>query len=308
MVTKHEVAWGTEADVHQAMQELQPGQVRSAVLLTLDSEHRSARFSFKQVTTSATKRYFDEVKSRVFQAAVKAVHERHAELAATEGQHSVVLRIGDAVWGYCTSLDWFLKVGDIIGLVAVSYDARSDSIIGSTKLAWRNDYQTVATRLTEGLPFVGEVVAVGPDQVYVSASVDGKSVAGYVHRSQVSNIAFIGAEELAQLMPKGSKWTLIVKRTDDRHQVVEFSRRGWLLRSFLNIEYGTTYSGTIQTLPSGRNLFVSDELEAYADRVREGRLGTHSSAEVIVARKGGNPRDLEIGSSTGKGEARGRRR
>lgn len=307
-VTKHDVAWGSDADVHQAMQELQPGQVRPAVLLTLDPEHRTARFSFRQVVTSATRQYFDEVKNRVFNATVQTVHEQHAELTATEGQHRVVLRIRDAVWGYCTSLDWLLKVGDTIGLVALAYDTRSDSIFGSIKLAWRNDYRIVVTRLTQGLSVVGEVVAVGPDQAYISASVDDKTVAGYVHKSQVSNIAFVGAEELGQLMPKGSKWTLVVKRTDDRHQVVEFSRRGWLLRSFLNVEYGKTYSGAIQTLPSGRCLFVSDELEAYVGRFREGRPGTGSTAEVIIARKGGSPRDLEIGFATEKGATRTRKR
>ena len=86
----------------------------------------------------------------------------------------------------------------------------------------------------------------------------------------------------------------MVRRRDDRNRVVELSRRAWLQQSFLSLEYGQAYRGTLHTLPDGRRLFSSNELEAFAGRPSRGGGKAINDVEVTIARKGANPRETEI--------------
>jgi hypothetical protein len=235
------------------------------------------------------------------------VYESRARLAVDGHDYELVLPISEVVWGYCDSLERVVQVGTGIKVVPFDYRPDSDSIVASAKRARPNDFEALREHLKESTVMEAEVVAIGRDQVYTNSTLEGRPVAGYVHKSQVSNLIFVTPDELSQVMSVGSRHAVVVKRRDDRNRVVELSRRSWLQQSFLSLEYGQAYRGTLHALPDGRRLFSSNELEAFAGRPSRYGGKAVKDVEVTIARKGANPRETEIELEPEKQKRSGRR-
>jgi hypothetical protein len=62
----------------------------------------------------------------------------------------------------------------------------------------------------------------------------------------------------------------------------------------LSLDYGLTYQGILHMLEDGRRLFCTREFEAWAGRPKISRGKSVEAVEASIARKGANPRDLEI--------------
>jgi small subunit ribosomal protein S1 len=307
VVYQDEIAWGTDADRKTAIDSLQPGQAAPAILLDIEPEKRFARLSFKRVVQSKAHLYFQSVRDQVITARVVEVHDNRARLAVDDQDHELVLPISEVVWGYCDALERIVQVGTEVRVVPFDYNPASDSIVVSAKRARPNDFDALREQLNEGTTLEAEVIAIGRDQVYVNSVLDGRPAAGYVHKSQVSNLIFVTPDEMSQVMPIGSKHSFVVRRRDDLNRVVELSRRAWLQQSFLSLEYGQAYRGPLHTLPDGRRLFSSNELEAFAGRPSRGGGKAINDVEVTIARKGANPRETEISLEHEKQKRFGRR-
>jgi hypothetical protein len=90
---------------------------------------------------------------------------------------------------------------------------------------------------------------------------EGSTVAGHVHKSEISNRLYVTPELLPVLLPKGGEFAFLVKRFDDQHRVVELSRRRWLTLNFPHLEYGKVYKCKIVPDSRGKVLLYGDELE-----------------------------------------------
>jgi small subunit ribosomal protein S1 len=308
VVTRDEIAWGNEADRKTAIDSLQPSQTTTAVLLDFDPQKQFARLSFKRVMKSKAQAYFESVRDQVISAEVAEVLANRAHLVVAGLERGLILPISEVVWGYCGSLEQLIQVGATIKVVPFVYDPNSDNIMASAKRARPNDFEAVRGSLIEGAVLEAEVVALGQGCVYTNSLVDGRAVAGYVHKSQMSNVIYVTQDEVIRILPVGSSFSFVVKRLDDRHRVVELSRKSWLQRSFLSLDYGRAYRGTIHALPNGRSLFCANELEAFVGGPRMARGGSVKDVEVLIARKGANPREVEIERTGDRRHEQSRRR
>ncbi len=137
----------------------------------------------------------------------------------------------------------------------------------------------------------GKIWALGNDLAFVDIAINGSTVAGYVHQSEVSNRQFVTPELFRELIQKGDEYTFEIKRFADRHRVAELSRRRWFKSHYRDLQYGVPYPCRVAPLDGRKVHLYGDDLECI---VPIGRLGSQKQVEVIVERKGETERDLRV--------------
>lgn len=290
-VYAHEIAWGNEEERLRAIEGLTPGQNIAARILEFDKTNRTLKLSFKRASQSPMGRHYTEIKGRSVLAEVVELKPNGVVVRFQGTEHNAFLPIRELTWGYCGSVERVVELGQVLAVQAIAYREDWDSITVSAKQSRINEYERCRARLAHGDSVEGTIWACGQDSVFVEIEFDGSTAAAYVHRSEVSNRAYVTPELLPEVLPRKAKFTFEVKRFDDSHRVIEVSRRRWMRTNHWSLNYGDTYRCRAIPIEKGKVLLYGNELEYVGPA---SGLGSEKEIDVIVTRKGVSDRDLEV--------------
>ena len=122
---------------------------------------------------------------------------------------------------------------------------------------------------------------------------DGERGVGYVHKSEVTSLAFVNGEDAPNYLPIGMSFEFLVKRKRTDYQLFELSRKRLFQETARSLQYGATYLGRIVAVTTDKTILQGENFEGRLATF-EGSHALGTEIEVIVARRGDDPRSVEF--------------
>jgi ribosomal protein S1 len=266
-------------------------------VLRINTEHRQIRLSLKRVQESPAQAYHRAHRGRVVEVEVVELLPRGVRVRIPADGIDGWIPVGELSWLYCSNPGLRLTGMQTATARIINYKPAYDSLILSLRQVLPNEFDQLRTRLSIG----GELRATVLHQIGSCVEVnlssqEGVTTAGYVHKSEVSNVAFLSDTDLPQFLPAGESFPVTVKRFDDRNRVVEVSRKQFLRGALKELKYGESYSVRIVQSDASSAVVCGERVEGRV--IGAGRRRAGEKIEVFVARLSSEPREVELYSAT----------
>jgi predicted RNA-binding protein with RPS1 domain len=289
-----EIAWGSVDNNRVMIRKLRVGEEVVAKVLRIETGRRFVTLSIKQVMASPEGDFFAAHDGQIVTAEVEKVTPGGVRVAVGVERLRGFVPANEVMWIYCETVDVVLPPGSTRSFRVLRYDQQFNSVVLSAKQAAENRYDAFKAATPVGSTVSASIEAISGRCVAVGISFAGENcVAGYLHFSEASRIAFIDTSLASELFPPQTVLSFKVKGFDDRRKVVELSRRSWLSGSSFEPEYGTIYIGSAgYESKRRRHVFYSDDFEAVL-RPQLGE-GVRGVVHVIVSRRAEGLRPIEV--------------
>jgi len=104
---------------------------------------------------------------------------------------------------------------------------------------------------------------------------------------------FVDESIMHKILDKEKVYTFVVKRFDDTAQVIELSRKKYLLNKFQTIEYGQQFDVKVVRYKNDTYAFAND-MEAILIQGKRGKIEGDQYIRVIPARIDREKRRIEV--------------
>ena len=288
-----ELSWDAPETNRQNMRGLKVGASLDAVICKIDAEHRYIAISVKRLTKSDTEAFYDEHHEHPVNAKVERVENQSAILQFEGGKAIGRLHVSNIVWGYCENLQDVAHVGETLKVKCLGYNSFADVIDVGIKQLEPNHFEDFKGHHPAGSVVECEVIHVGTQSIRTRTQFQGKQAFGYIHRAEVSSVFFVDDSTALSLFKPGVVYHCTVKRFDETYRIIEFSRKQYLSEELGRIEYGTTFRARLVQVRN-QTFAYGDAIEGRIVSQTETRRAKRTEAEVMLARKGRTPRDVEL--------------
>lgn len=293
-ISFEEASWGTREEQLRFLKGMSVGEKIFVKLVEKNVAARWMRLSIKRATPTEAELIFPDIQGFAVNARVSKLVGTGAEVVLIDSGTSGFLPRSEIDWVFCSNPAEFLHEGDELSVKVIGYDDRFDSIRVSRKAQIQNDFLALFDELKVGQKIHGEITGATSHVAVVSLLFDdGKKAVGYVHKSEITALAFVNGDDIQDYLPIGMSCEFLVKSNQDNFQIVELSRKLLFQSKLDSLQYGKAYSGHIARVDASNAILQGADFEGKLTTFDKG-LDIGTKIEVILARRGNNPRDVEF--------------
>ncbi len=288
-----EVDWKPLHENLDAIKQKTLGEPATVQILGINPDARQLRLSLKRVQESPSHTYFRSNKGAIAEVEVIELLPRGAHVRILGDGHAAWLPVGELSWLFCNDPSLLLSVSQIVAAKVIDYKPADDRLFVSVRQIHVNEYEEIERMASVGDVFQASVIhRIGASVSVNLMAADGRACAGYVHKAEVTNLAFVNDNELTNFLPVGESFPVVVKKFDDRHRIIEVSRKEYLRKALESLEYGEVFPVRIAHVSPNRTIATGVALEGRL--VNPGRRSIGEMVNVVIARLGKDPRDVEL--------------
>jgi len=280
-----EVSWGSEDDNLQRVKDLKPGENCKAVITKVDKVRRSILLSIKRCVESPAARILQHGDKTPIKAVATTVRQGRGVDVRFPGEAIAgFIPVSEITWGYCDDISKFVREGETVNCIPLTYSERFNTVTCSIKRTEPNDFDSAASTIKPGSVVEGTVKEYIRDGYRVVVHVGDKRVQACLHRGEISNFP-LQDRMLSGALEIGKKYPFIVKQLVSRAHLVELGRRGLFQSTLKSLEYGKTYSGRVLVTKRRESVVYSDLFEALIVDQATAFTSEFQTVTVMLARK-----------------------
>ena len=193
--------------------------------------------------------------------------------------------VRELMWGFCSDIDESFPVNSKLSVTPLEFDYQNNEILYSVKACLVNQFDEAVDHLIKGNRYKGKIIRHFTNLARVQVQSNGYIVQGYVHKSEISNLAFVENEDIADFLPIDSEFSFELKRLDNRNKIIELTRRSVVSSDFSDLEYGETIDVKIVKCDSDGAYFYEDECEGIITENYD-KLNVGDDKEVYLVSQG----------------------
>jgi ribosomal protein S1 len=266
-IYKSEYSWSKE---EQDAAQFKVGQQLKIKIIRINPDRRQMLGSIRQLEVSHTEEFFLDKQGRIVKGHITHIAEGFGlTLMIGENEITAFVPLRDLMWMFCARISDYFSVGDKIETRVMDYLRDSDSLLCSTKARYTNDFSEFVKMAGVGEMVIGKVLNIFKDVARVQIEKGSIVVQGYIHKSQISRIAFLTDDDIKNYIANGNKYSFLVRRFDAKNQIIELSRRRLLNINAAEMTYDTEVQGTISLITRDKSFFYSENCEGFISIGRE---------------------------------------
>ncbi len=259
------------------------GDIIKVFVIAVDSQRKSLTLSIKRTSTNPTLEFYTNNRNALIKATAKKILPRRGiEISIQDDNFNGYIPIREISWFYCENFPDYIVEEAELRVRVTEYDNYHNNIICSLKRVSSNDFQQIIAQCSIGEEIKAELSTVGNDMIYLKLIVDDYQSFGYLHKSEISNIAYITDKDLKYVIVAGKRYMFLIKRFDHINKIIEVSRKKYYLKNRDTVEYATEYSGRIIRKSNG---FSIVHFEKFEGKLNSQNYELGQEIKVIVARK-----------------------
>lgn len=266
-----ELAWGDDKQKRLVLDGLSVGDEFSGIVTRVDVEGRRVFISRRRLTENPGECFLRDHRDKVLSAVVVSIENVGAHVRLENTDIPAFLPRSEMEWSYCGDPHACVSVDERLQVKLINYHSYHENLIVSRKRVFDNHFAEFQDMYKPGDPVIGVVRAILDDRVLLVVGFgEGRQVMAYIHKAEVSNIAFIEDDMLSRMFSVGDEYHTTVKAMYPRFENVELTRKKVLHSAAGRIQYGDEHDvKCVAQIRSG--LFV------YCDEVEGVLVGAHVS-------------------------------
>ncbi len=282
-VYRSELSWENNKNT----QDYKIGDKVDVLIIKIDSENYRLTGSFKRVQKSEKEEFFKENIGVILTAQVLKTYEGiGVKLKLVESGFTGFVYAKELMWGFCSDIRNSFPVDSNISVTPILFDYQNNEIVYSIKACMRNQYDEAVEQLTIGEVYTGKIIKHFTDLARVQLEFNDFTIQAYIHKSEISNIAYVENEDIKYFLPIDKSFDFELKRKDNRNKIVELSRKNMVSSDFEELEYGDTIEVEIVKCDNDGAYFYEEEFEGKITENHE-KLSVGMNREVFLINKAG---------------------
>jgi len=243
-------------------QDFNIGEKIELIIIKSDTKKYHLIGSLKRITKSEKEDFYKENSNSILPATVITTYSGIGlKFKLYDSGQIGFVYIRELMWGFCSDVGESFPVKSQIVVRPLEFDYQNNEILYSIKATMRNDFDKASEKLIIGDEYKGKVIRYFPNLVRIQIQAEDYTVQGYIHKSEISNIAFVENEDIPNFLPIDSEFTFKLKRRDNRNKIVEVSRKQVVSNDFNYLEYGDVINVTVVKCDSNAAFFYENESE-----------------------------------------------
>lgn len=234
-------------------------------VIAIDTDHKRISVSMKQFNPSPVETHFEENKDIPVHATVTSIDDANGVFIKGEkiiGEGFV--HWSELVWGNIYPISQNISVGDSILVKPTHYVLEYDSIRFSCKRALLHQFADFLLAFDDRGYVEGRVLRHYSQIATIEVHLNDLTVQAYLHKSKISNCGFINGEDIPKYLPKNEIFNFVVERIDEKHQIIELSRKIYL-KEVRQVEVGGEYNVAFAKSEKDKTYFYSNDLEGFIE-------------------------------------------
>jgi ribosomal protein S1 len=232
-----ELSWEND----KKTQDFNIGDKVELIIIKSDTKRYQLTGSLKRVQKSEKEDFYKNNLNSILTAKVIKVYEGIGlKFKLKDTGFIGFVYVKELMWGFCSDINKSFPVNSEIVVTPIEFDYQNNEILYSIKASMKNQYDDAVDHLVIGEKYKGTIIRHFTDLARVQLNSNGYIIQGYIHKSEISNIAFVENEDIKNFLPIDSEFTFQLKRRDNRNKIVELSRRSVVASDFSNLDYGDT--------------------------------------------------------------------
>lgn len=263
-VNASELSWNNFELNLAKMKEFKVGDVIEAIIINVNNVGRIIYLSIKRLSINPAEVFYNDNRDSSIEVTVGDVTPKGAKIIFSNNaiSYNGYLPLSEISSCFCTDINSHIKTGDNIRAKLIKYDADYNNIVVSIKQITLDNYEAFKSRFKVGDIVNGVVQSVDADKSIIKVDYDNLLVESFVHKSEISNIQYIDDAMLKTIMNLKSKYTFIIKKFDDKHKVLELSRRQYFQKTLPAIKNSSVHSVQYFKIAEKTYYAFSDNIEA----------------------------------------------
>lgn len=243
-------------------QEFNIGDKIDLVIIKSDSKKYQLTGSLKRVQKSEKEEFYKANLDTVLQATVIKVYPGIGlKFRLDDNDFIGFVYVRELMWGFCSDIEDNFPIKSKIVVKPIEFDYQNNEVVYSIKACMKNQYEEAVDHLIIGEKYIGRIIRHFTNLARVQIQSNGYTIQGYIHKSEISNIAFVENEEIECFLPLDSEFTFELKRRDNRNKIVELTRRSIVSSDFIDLEYGDTIDVKVVKCDSDSAYFYENDCE-----------------------------------------------
>jgi ribosomal protein S1 len=257
-----------------------------AKVMARDARRKILCLSVKRIQGNPLDEFLRLNNSKVVDVLVTKVHPYGAEVGVPGSDIKGFIPVREMAWGYVNDTGFFAREGEKVQAVPLHVDATRNHLVFSIKRIERNDYAVLAEAQSVNQEVHGKVkISNFDDRLRVRIELgDSRLAEGYIHKSEISNVIYVTSEDIGKIFDSTQEYHFLIKRFDERNEVIELTRKKLLKDKESALKYGSVYKGRVVQTDHGLRVAYCDDLEGILVETKGRELRPFQSVEVIVAR------------------------
>jgi len=257
-IYRPELSW----DNNKNPENFKIGEKTEVVIIKSDTNRYQLLGSIKRVQRSDKEEFYKANINSVLSASVIKVYPGIGlKFKLIESGNIGFVYVRELMWGFCSDIEKSFPLNSTISVIPIDFDYQNNEIQYSVKACFKNDYEEVVDFMVIGKEYKGKVLKHFPDIARIQIQLNGHTVQGYIHKSEISNIAFVDDEDIKRYLPINSEFNFELKRRDNKNKIIEVSRKNIVSSDFSDLEFGDVLEVTIVKKDSKGAYFYENEME-----------------------------------------------
>jgi small subunit ribosomal protein S1 len=257
-IYRSELSWEDDANT----QDYNIGDKVDLIIIRSDSKRYQLTGSIKRIQRSEKEEFYKANIDKTFTATVTKVYPGVGlKFKISDNNYIGFVYVQELMWGFCSNIIDNFPINSNISVKPIDFDYQNNEIRYSIKACMKNQFDEAVDELIIGENYKGKVIRHFTDLARIQIQSNGFAVQGYIHKSEISNIAFLENEDISSFLPLDSEFTFKLKRRDNKNKIIELSRKSVVSSDFSEIEYGDTIDVKIVKRDANGAYFYEDDCE-----------------------------------------------
>lgn len=238
------------------------GEKIDVIIIKSDTYRYQLLGSIKRVQKSDKEEFYKANIDSILSANVIKVYPGIGlKFKLNESSYVGFVYVKELMWGFCSDIEKSFPINSTISVKPIDFDYQTNEIQYSVKACSINNFEEAVDHLIIGEEYKGKVLKHFPDIARIQIQSNGHTIQGYIHKSEISNIAFVDDEDIKRYLPINSEFNFELKRRDNKNRIIEVSRKNIISSDFSDLEYGDVLEVTVVKKDSNGAYFYENEME-----------------------------------------------
>ncbi len=290
-----DLSWGTTKDNSEIIKHHKVGESLSVIISHIVPGFKRIHLSIKRLSVSPVQKYVVDHRNKIASATVNKIRPLSGvEVIIDDNSYNGFVPIREIMWGYCENISECVTIGQKVSVSIMDYDQTFNNIIVSIKRSIPNNYSEFKAAFKINDEVNGRVVACGKDRCIVKIEFAAdRQVTAYVHKSELTTNFYVDESIIQKILDNEKVYTFTIKRFDDIAQIMELSRKKYLLNKFQSIQYGQEFEAKVIHY-KGINYVYANEVEGILVSKGKYKIAGGQYIQVVPARIDVEMRRLEV--------------
>ncbi|MFV0325950.1 MAG: S1 RNA-binding domain-containing protein [Bacteroides xylanisolvens] len=261
-LVKQEISWNHQECITS---QFKVDEIIKVCIISIDSDRRRINISIKRLSKTPELEYFENNLGQIVDVEIAYnVPEKGIAVKYMNNEKTGFIWWTEIAWGAVGHFENIYKQGDKIKAVVIDFDSEKNNIKFSIKSQYIHQFEEWNKIIDDSYPVQGQIIAYLENSVHVELVEKNCKVQSFLPRKEISNIAFIGNEDLQYYLPIGDFFSFFILEVNESRKTIALTRKEYLEQS----EY-PNYGEKIQVKYVKENhtkgYFYSEELEGWTN-------------------------------------------